>query len=393
MRWLPTAPALLLENARLIDPGTGETQGTLRIVRGRIASINAAPQRDDVRVDLEGAILLPGLINAHDHLELNNFPRWKNRPCYANAREWAMEANAQLDTAPEIVAARRVPLADRLLIGGLKNLLSGVTTVAHHNPYHAPLRAANFPVRVVSRYGWSHSLYLNPNFATDYRNTPHSAPYMIHLAEGTDAAAQTELDQLERAGALADNTVLIHGVGLTPPQRTHAIAKHASLVWCPSSNFFLLDAAANVSEFSAGHRLALGSDSRLTGERDLLDEARVALATGQISGAALLQSMTCDAAKILRLTDVGRLEPGMRADLVILPAVLTSADHIPGAIRRADLSAVIRDGAFQIADPKFAPYIKHPVPVTLDGRPKMITGELAAQIKATSITEPGLVLS
>jgi cytosine/adenosine deaminase-related metal-dependent hydrolase len=267
-----------------------------------------------------------------------------------------------------------------------------VTTVAHHNPYHAPLRARSYPVRVVSRYGWSHSLYLSPDFADTYRKTPRSAPFMIHLAEGTDRAARGELEQLDEAGALGANTVLIHGVGLTSPQRAHAIQREAALVWCPASNFFLLDATAVVAEFSASHRLALGSDSRLTGERDLLDEARVALANGQISPAALLRAVTVDAARILRLDDVGALEPGLRADLIVLPSTFTSAEAALGMLRRVDLRAVMRDGEFQIADPDFARFMRNPVAVTLDSQPKWIAQNLAAQVSHASIREPGLVL-
>lgn len=393
MRWFRPTPPLFFKNARLFDPILGETHGSLRIVNGLIAGIHTAPERDDMQINLDGAILMPAFVNAHDHLELDNFPRWKSRPCYANAREWAMEANAQLDTAPEIVAARRIPLTDRLLLGGLKNLLSGATIVAHHNPYHAPLRARNYPVQVVSRYGWSHSLYLSPEFAAAYRKTPANAPYMIHLAEGTDNEAHGELDKLDDAGALADNTVLIHGVGLTLSQRAYAIARRAALVWCPASNFFLLDATATVTEFSDAHRLALGSDSRLTGGRDLLDEARFALGTGQITPAALLRVLTYDAAQILRLDNIGRLTQGMRADLVLLPNTCASATDAIGKLNRADLGAVIRNGAFQVADPAFAAYMQKPVPATLDGRPKIITPDLTSQIRAASISEPGLVLS
>lgn len=392
MNWFPSANALFFENARIVDALRGETPGTLRLIGGRIDGINTPSRKSDTRFDLAGAWVIPGLINAHDHLELNNFPRWKNRPGYANAREWAAQANARLDTDPAIVAARRVPLAERLFIGGLKNLLAGTTTVAHHNPYHAPLRN-HFPVRVVARYGWSHSLYLAPDFAPTYHRTPRSAPFMIHLAEGTDAEARQELARLDAAGALDDNTVLIHGVGLGESERARAIQKRAALVWCPASNFFLLNATAQVRDFSDAHLLALGSDSRLTGERDLLAEVHIARATQQLSQEALLRAVTTDSARILRLKDVGRIACGMRADLIILPAHLDSPAEALGNLARADLRAVILNGVVRIADPDFALLIKNPARILLDGREKILAPDLVTSISRLSVGEPGLTLA
>lgn len=41
-------------------------------------------------LDLSGHMRLPGLVNAHDHLEFNLFPPLGNGP-YANAAEWARD--------------------------------------------------------------------------------------------------------------------------------------------------------------------------------------------------------------------------------------------------------------------------------------------------------------
>lgn len=392
VKWFRESRAIVFENARIVDPVSGETCGSLRIAAGRIDGLNLAPHRGDAHFDLDGALILPAWINAHDHLELNNFPRWKDRESYANAREWALESNARLDTNPAIAEARKVPLADRLLIGGLKNLLSGAVTVAHHNPFHAAL-GQRFPVRVIRRYGWSHSLYLSPEMTKSYRRTPRGTPWMIHLAEGHDAGAQSELTQLDDAGALRDNTVLIHGVGLTPAQRERAIEQGAALVWCPSSNFFLLNETASVRAFAEAHLLALGSDSRLTGERDLLNEMRVARETNQISQDALLRAVTCDSGQILRVKDAGRIERGMRADLVILPSNLASAADAIGHVRRGELRAVLVEGQVCVGDIDFEPLMSHAARASLDGRAKLLSRDLAERITRCSIAEPGLTLA
>lgn len=395
MRLFP--PPLYLEHARLADARGMDRTASLRLERGRIAGVDVAARPGDRRYDLRGAWVVPGLVNAHDHLELNTFPRLKFRAVYANARDWSADVSARLDSDPAIVAARAVPLADRLLIGGLKNLLAGTTTVAHHNPLHRPLRpfpaGRSYPVRVLARFGWAHSLYLAPDFATSYRRTPRAQPWMIHLAEGTDAPAQAELAQLDAAGALQSNTVMIHGVGLTASARSRALAQGAALVWCPSSNLFLLDATAEVGEFSAAGRLALGSDSRLTGERDLLDELRAAAGTRRLDTFALWRAVTCDAASILRLADTGWIGPGARADLLILPRGIESPSAAWGCVRRADLAAVLAEGQLRICDPEHAALMPGAVPARLDGRAKYIAPELAERYRRNCVTEPGLELA
>jgi cytosine/adenosine deaminase-related metal-dependent hydrolase len=215
---------------------------------------------------------------------------------------------------------------------------------------------------------------------------------MIHLAEGTDAEAQNELERLVAADALHSNTILIHGVGLTPSQSAAAISRGAGLVWCPSSNFFLLNASASVGDFSNARALAVGSDSRLTGERDLLDELHFAKDSNQISSDALLRAVTSDAAAMLRLRDVGRLAPGKRADLLILPRRYRSAADALGTISRAELRAVIRDGTLRIADPDFALVCPDATRALLDDRTKLISRDLANQYRQSSIQETGFEL-
>ena len=107
-----------------------------------------------------------------------------------------------------------VPKAVRLAWGGLKNLLSGVTTVAHHNPYDAEVFENGFPVRVVKRFGWAHSLHFSSSVANRYRAVSKRWPFLIHAAEGTDSNAAAEIQELERTGVLSSRTVLIHGVGI-----------------------------------------------------------------------------------------------------------------------------------------------------------------------------------
>src|SRR5262249_53998220 len=153
---------------------------------------------------------------------------------------------------------------------------------------------------VVHRYGWSHSLRLGarrdgapprygPEVCTSYATTAADAPWIIHLAEGTDSVASLELSQLDAMGCLASNTVIVHGTGLTESDIESVIARGAAVVWCPSSNVGMLGHSLDPRRLAAAGRLALGTDSRLTGSRDMLEELRTAARQSDLSHRELVR--------------------------------------------------------------------------------------------------------
>ncbi|KGR38219.1 amidohydrolase family protein [Xanthomonas vasicola] len=346
-----------------------------------------------LRLDLQGHVLAPGLINAHEHLQVNCVPPLPQTAPFANSYVWieAFQAHFQ---HPDVAAALRVPKAVRLRHGGLKNLLAGVTCVAQHDPWHATLDEANFPVGLLRKFGWSYALGwtgYGPPVQGSFAATPAAHPWMIHLAEGTDAVARAELDELDRLGCLAANTVLIHGVGMGEQDIERVIARGAAVVWCPSSNQALLGRTLDPWRLCTAGRLALGTDSRISGARDLLEELRVASESG-LAPDLLFGMVTTDSARILRMATRGRIVPGAVADLLIVrDRGGGPANSIIGCDRSA-LRAVIRNGKPRIADPDFAPWFDaagiQTVPVLLDGRPKLIDATLADP--AVLALEPGL---
>ncbi|MCU1263576.1 MAG: amidohydrolase [Bryobacterales bacterium] len=285
----------------------------LSIQRGSILPFET--RRDDrVQLDLGGHILLPGLINSHDHLEFNLFPR-QSQGIHANYIEWAASI-FHPDRTP-LKEHLRVPKAVRLVWGGLKNLLSGVTTVAHHNPYDAKVFDAGFPVRVVRRFGWAHSLHFSPDIARLFKRTPRQWPFLVHAAEGTDARARAEVAGLAEAGVLSNRTVLIHGVGIDPAALDVLRRHRTPLIWCPSSNIFTLGRTVDHNVLRSDLDVSLGTDSALTGEGDLIDELRVARANSRIAPEELFRMVTVSAAKTLRLgRGEGAIQENGVADLV-----------------------------------------------------------------------------
>ena len=309
--------ATTFNGALLILPDGETLDATLRFDAQRILAIGGAAQRGDHVHDLHGFAVYPGLVNAHDHLTRNHYPRSKFRAVYGNAADWAADFTPRLDAEP-YRTLRALPLDIQCGIGIMKNLRCGVTTVAHHDPLYAPLRSARLPLRVLQRYGWAHSLEGGDSVAT-YRRKPRGATWFIHAAEGTDERARADLAALDARGVLAPDSALIHGVGFTPEDTARALERGVALFACPSSNHYLLSRTADMQPFARARRLALGSDSLLTADGDLLDELRAAEQTAQLAPLDLFRAVTTDAASIIGLPRAGALRVGGLPDFFITP--------------------------------------------------------------------------
>lgn len=320
-----------------------------RVVRGNLREVSGS--RPATAINLEGYLILPGLINAHDHLEFNLFPRLGRGP-YENSEEWARDI-FQPDCSP-VREHLAVPRAVRLWWGGLKNLLSGVTTVCHHNPYDS-LFDAGFPVSVVHRYGWAHSMVFEKDVVGAFAATRQDDPFIIHLGEGTDKRSGDEIFALERMGALDCRTVLVHGVALTETGHDLWQQRGAALVWCPTSNRFTLGTTLDAHSLTRSKRIALGSDSALTARGNLLDELHAAHSDEGATAELIYGMVTESAAAILRLNNgEGQVLPGSVANLTAIPWSGGTPAEAVVTMDMAHVEMVLVSGLLQLASDEMA---------------------------------------
>ncbi len=358
---------------RWVFPGCGPPlEDGLITVRGeRIVAVSPVRQRS-VDVDLGQVALLPGLVNAHTHLDLSGL------------RGHAPPGGCFPDWLRQVIAARRQTTPEQIetaiALGITESLASGVTLLADIASLGASWAAlAGASLRSVVQYellglpaprahqAWAGFLdWLRAHPATDRCRpgiSPH-APYSvrrglfrasaslaqaralaltIHLAE-----TREEVELLrEHGGAFRtflqdlgvwDEAGLVHGVadllGLMGGQRRVLLAHGnfleasqvppgSTVVYCPRTHAaFGHPPHPFRALLAAGVPVALGTDSLASNpDLDVLAEARfLQRLAPEVSGARLLRMITRTGAEALGWDDeVGTLEAGKSADVVVLP--------------------------------------------------------------------------
>ncbi len=346
--------------------------GTVRIEAGRIAAVGPARQLGWGR-RYPGAVILPGFVNAHAHLEY---------AVYAGFGD-GLPFPAWMET--HVSRKRRIGLDDAVAIarlGAAQCLASGVTTVADASFTGAGalacaelgLRAVVFlevfgtdPGRALERFRELRER-VEPALSDGVRLgvSPHAPytcsarvyeacaelelPLATHLSEteaelewlrvGTGPLAALGEVLVPPPGAsgvrlLAELQVLgpllsaAHCVHLDAHEIALLAASGAGVVHCPRSNAFLGCGIAPVADLlAAGARVGLGTDSPASVPSfDVFAEMRAAVALARLAGgrpqampaARALELATLGSARALGLGDeVGTLEPGKLADLAIV---------------------------------------------------------------------------
>jgi len=341
---------MILENIKMIG---NDEPVNIQISNGTIASIypvGSKKQAGDFTLIFDDAPIFPGLINSHDHLDFNLFPQLGDK-IYNNYTEWGKYIHENYKE--EIARVLNIPVLLRAQWGAFKNLLCGVTTVVNHGE---PLGIDNELITVFEKTQCIHSVGFEKNWIARLNNLfKWSLPVNIHVGEGTDKASVQEIDRLIKWNLLHRKLIGTHGVAMTAVQAK----KFKALIWCPESNYFLLNATAPVNLLSKHTHILFGTDSTLTGNWNIWDHLQLARKTKLLTDKQLYATLNINQAKTWHL-NTGEIAVGKNADLVITKQKNGKQDlDAFFATTPEDLLLVMHNGNIKLFDESLKTQIEH----------------------------------
>lgn len=349
-------------------------QADLRIRGSRISEIAPGIEaaRGESEIDCSDCFIYPGLINSHEHLDFNLYSRL-GEPPYANAYEWGDDLHRRWKA--EIAAIQNIPFSRRLWWGAWKNLFSGVTRVVHHDPYYPRLRLA-YPVDVLKRYTFAHSLKFDPDLKGALARRKPATAFMIHLAEGCDEESRREISELDDLGGIDSRTVAVHAIRVGENEIGLLKRRGASVIWCPSSNSYLFGQTTPIHSLHNQVPVALGTDSSLSGAVSLFDELRTAQSLSALSSHDLFQMVSAAPRSIFGFSpDAGAIVERGRADLFIVSGVKENPYDRLIRAEPGDIRFLMASGRVLLVDRTLASEIglKEDFCLPLNGREKIVS--------------------
>src|SRR5579871_644297 len=373
---------MLLRNVSIIGK---EGLKDISIEDGIIDSVNrienSISKNEKVsNIFFNNVIAFPGLINSHDHLDFNLFPALKNRT-YKNYKEWGKDI--QDNNKKEIDKVLQIPQPLRTQFGIYKNLLNGFTTVVNHGKH---LKIEDELINVFQNTHSIHSVGFEKNWKWKLNN-PFKNKWLVsmHVGEGKDEASHQEISQLIKWDFLKRKIIGIHGVAMDENQ---AEQFHA-LVWCPASNYFLLNKTAAIDFLKDRTTILFGSDSTLTSSWNIWEHIRLARNEKMLTDKELFDSLTSKPAEIWGLHNYGKIENGNYADIIIAKKRNQQNDYDAFfSLNPEDILLVMHKGNIKLFDAELETQLNESdieitefCRISINGQIKYVKGKLPQLIK------------
>jgi len=374
-------------------------------------SMDALPNCPDaVRIDGTGKLLMPGLINAHNHCAMTLFRgladdlelgEWLNEHIFpaeaANVNEEMVYWCSKL-AAAEMILSGTTTVADGYFhedLAARALLESGMRAIAAHAVIDFPAPGVPDPTRNIASVETFLSDWKSKNdritpavFAhSPYTCSPQTlqaakqlalefgVPFFIHIAESRHEQGiiigpqgTSPIRHLAALNLLDKDTVLIHCVWLDDKDRELILESGAGVVVCPQSHLKLASGIAKASVMDTmGIPLGIGTDgSASNNSLDLFVEMDILAKTQKLwtldatamPARRVMTAATENNAKILGLAQLGKIAPGFKADIILLDMQqahlqpVYNSDFLVYSGSGADVETVIINGEIVLQDRK-----------------------------------------
>lgn len=369
-----------------------------------MGAIRKAPRNTKI-IDGEGMVALPGFVNTHVHLGEGLFP-YLVQP-QLPLEEYLKQVDRIYKQYPIIESSRHI-VADNTLaelialgttaVGGGRvgkaaagwNMLhlSGLTLMnsAKLSGYLKALDTPSSHVALEEEQGFFiQSLSKVPKSAllAVSRITKENPLFkiMAHVSETRDEEGyvkkqygKTSVEVLNSYGLLNSRTVLVHCNWFSKKDWSLVRKAGTKVIHCPSSNLLCADKTIDIAEVKKnGVGWALATDGKATSwNLDLIQEMKTAyvyhdsFGKPQVTYQELFDAITCNAASVLGLNEIGSLEAGKRADIVIMKnrmpmrLVSNNREAFFASLHSGDIQEVyiagkgrLRSGQIKLAKKKF----------------------------------------
>ncbi|MBN2830506.1 MAG: amidohydrolase family protein [Candidatus Cloacimonetes bacterium] len=242
--------------------------------------------KSELKLSESNTIAYMPLINSHDHLVGNWYPRAADHRPYLNSHIWVEDMK---DAAPykerdifwlnkgfhDLTLDNGFKMAQ---MGAYKNLFSGCAVVQDHIPTQSNKYYDGMPIEVIRHYGQYHSMTLGNwwggmSAEEELQQSSGRYPFIMHLGEGLDENTRDEFRQAMERGLIRENTILIHGISLVKHELDEIVQHDATICWCPFSNDFLIGKSMDIDyAIKAGVNIIIGTDSSMSGSINMFEE-------------------------------------------------------------------------------------------------------------------------
>jgi cytosine/adenosine deaminase-related metal-dependent hydrolase len=352
--------------------------GIIAIADGTIRAVGKLPVAPTGLKELGNVALMPGLVNAHTHLELSwlrgrvppaeRFTDWVKLLFAIRGRPDRRLSDEQLPPIRE--AIRESKASGTIAVGDISNSLAAVEAMLeaklHGVVFHellgfnerdaalvtaskalrddAAARGVRVSLAPHAPYSTSLELFSAIRIAVNGSACPMMS---VHLAESAEEVEFLEdgsgpwrsmlemlglwrddwtvpgcdpVTYLDRHDLIDANTLVVHGVQLEDAALNRLAAIGATLVTCPRSNLWVGAGEPPIARFyQSGVKVAVGTDSLASvGDLNVFSELTIMRRLApEVPAAKILESATLAGANALGLgRDLGSLTPGKRAEMI-----------------------------------------------------------------------------